>query len=96
MAANENSLWCAAYFAGDRLQLTATRDFGQPGDLPSEFDYYVGTSRCGMNHNFPLALVVHQIGREGAVFTTVKRAARLTQIAADEAVGDIESRAASP
>jgi hypothetical protein len=79
VAANENSRWCAAAFAGDRLRVTETLLGGQPGDLPEGIDYYVGTCRSSMDQNFPGAQVVYNIERQGAVFTTVKRAARLEQ-----------------
>jgi hypothetical protein len=75
VAANENSRWCAAYFAGDDLILKTTLTGGQPGDLPDGIDYYVGTSRSSMDANFPAARVVRQIGRDGAIFTTIKRPA---------------------
>ena len=73
VAANENSRWCAAYFASDRLAIETTLVAGQPGDLPPGINYYVGTSRAGMDRSFPAARVVRQIGREGAVFATVKQ-----------------------
>lgn len=73
VAANENSRWCAAHFAGERLVIETTLTGGQPGDLPPGIDYYIGTSRAGMDKSFPEARVVLQIGREGAVFTTVKQ-----------------------
>ncbi|MCI0357015.1 MAG: glycosyltransferase family 39 protein [Planctomycetaceae bacterium] len=73
VAANENSRWCAAYFAGDRLVIETTLTAGQPGDLPPGIDYYIGTSRADMDRNFPEAEIVHQVGREGATFATVKR-----------------------
>jgi hypothetical protein len=72
VAANENSRWCAAYFASDRLAIETTLTAGQPGDLPPGIDYYVGTSRAGMDANFPQAQTVHKIGRGGATFTTIK------------------------
>ena len=75
VAANENSRWCAAYFAGEGLSIEITLTGGQPGDLPDGIDYYVGTSRAAMDANFPEGQIVHQIGREGAVFTTIKRPA---------------------
>jgi hypothetical protein len=78
VAANENSRWCAAYFASDRLVIETTLTAGQPGDLPPGIDYYIGTSRAGMDQNFPEAEVVHQVGREGAVFTTIKCRRRRT------------------
>jgi len=72
VAANENSRWCAAYFASDRLAIETTLTARQPGDLPPGIDYYVGTSRAGMDANFPQAQTVHKIGRGGATFTTIK------------------------
>jgi len=73
VAANENSQWCAAYYAGDQFVIETTLTSGQPGDLPPGIDYYLGTSRSAMNANFPEAQVVHEVGREGAVFATIKR-----------------------
>jgi 4-amino-4-deoxy-L-arabinose transferase-like glycosyltransferase len=75
VAANENSRWCAAYFASDGLIIETTLTGGQTGDLPVGVDYYVGTSRSAMDANFPAARVIHQIDRDGAVFTTIKRPA---------------------
>jgi hypothetical protein len=75
VAANENSCWCAGYFAADGLSIEITLTGGQQGDLPDGVDYYVGTSRAAMDANFPAARIVHQIGREGAVFTAIKRGA---------------------
>jgi hypothetical protein len=74
VAANDNSRWCADAFAGERLRITTTLKFGQAGDLPAGIEYYVGTSRSGMDKNFPLAPVVCRIGREGALFTAVRQA----------------------
>jgi hypothetical protein len=72
VAANENSRWCAAYFAGQRTIIETTLTGNQPGDLPPGFDFYVGTSRLAMDANFPEARVIHQVGRAGAVFTSIK------------------------
>jgi hypothetical protein len=73
VAANENSRWCAAYFAGQRLKIETTLTGGQSGDLPPGIDYYIGTSRSGMDQNFSEATIVHRVGRAGAVFTTIKQ-----------------------
>lgn len=83
VAANDNSRWCAAYYADEEMRVTTTRSYGQPGDLPPGIDYYVGTSRSAMNTNFPLAPVVLHIQRQGAIFTTVRQAARNGQPAAN-------------
>lgn len=79
VAANEHARWCADYYAGPHLQISATRTAGQPGDLPAEFDYYVGTTRSAMDENFPLARVVHVVGRAGAAFAVIKRASQDAQ-----------------
>ena len=42
--------------------------------LAKRFDYFVATYRFGMNEAFPAAPVVHEIGRDGAIFTTIKAA----------------------
>jgi 4-amino-4-deoxy-L-arabinose transferase-like glycosyltransferase len=76
VAANENSRWCAAAFADERLSVEATTLGGQRGDLPEGIDYYIGTCRSSMGENFDAARVVYQVQRQGAVFTTIKRAAR--------------------
>ena len=76
VAANENSRWCAACFAGDRLRITTTLKYGQTGDLPDGIEYYVGTTRCRMNENFPLAPVVCRVSRDGALFTAVRQASK--------------------
>ncbi len=72
VAANGNSRWCAAYFASNRVAIETTLTAGQPGDLPPGIDYYIGTSRAGMDGNFPEAKIVYQVGREGATLTTIK------------------------
>ncbi|MCA9164487.1 MAG: hypothetical protein KDA62_15965 [Planctomycetales bacterium] len=73
VAANENSLWCASYFAGPRLELTTTLQGDQPGDLPSAFDFYLGTTRTLMADNFPDAEICFRVNRAGANFAVVKR-----------------------
>lgn len=40
--------------------------------LPSEFDYYLGTTRFGFDRKFAGTAIVHEIGREGAVFSVVR------------------------
>jgi len=62
----------AAAYAGSGVEVVPLS--GPPaGDaLPDGFDYYVATYRYGMNAAFPGASVVHEIGRDGAVFTTIK------------------------
>ena len=44
--------------------------------LPAKFDYYIATTRHGLDRNFPESAVIHQIARQGAVFTVIKGGAR--------------------
>lgn len=48
-------------------------DLGQTGCVPHPYDYYVSTTRYGLDKNYPDAPVVHTIGREGATFCVIKR-----------------------
>lgn len=76
VAANENFKWCAENFATDNMVITATLKGNQKGDVPSEFDYYLGTTRSSMPENFPDARVGKQVARLGAVFAVVKQRQR--------------------
>ncbi len=75
VAANAFSLLCAVPYASERLRLSAVFAPNLPGDLPPGVDYYIGTYRYGLRHNFPDAPVVHRIGRDGAVFSVIRRRA---------------------
>lgn len=74
VAANELSFPAAQAYAGPDVDVV--RLTGPPiGErLPEGFDYFVATYRHGMSDAFPGAPVVHEIGRDGAVFTTIKGA----------------------
>lgn len=73
VAANENSRWCAAQYAGDRIAVVTTLTGNQPGTVPEKVDYYLGTTRSLMSQNFPDAKVVKRVERDGAVFAVVKQ-----------------------
>ncbi len=75
VAANDQSLACAANFAGPRIEVTRTLDAAQGGDLPAGFDYYVGTTRGGMAYNYPDAPVACLIERPGFTLAAIKRRA---------------------
>lgn len=72
VAANELSFTAAQAYAGPNVDLVRLTG-PPPGErLPDDVDYFVATYRHGMNAAFPGAPVVHEIGRDGAVFTTIK------------------------
>jgi hypothetical protein len=73
VAANENSEWCAEYYAPANMQIETTLKGGQPGYVPQQYDYYLGTTRSLMSNNFPDAQVVMKVSRARAVFAVVKQ-----------------------
>lgn len=73
VAANENSRWCAEYYGNDDVEIVTTLKGSQPGHVPDEFTYYLGTTRSLMSNNFPASPVVKQVERAGAVFAVVKQ-----------------------
>ena len=52
-----------------KIQLEAHTNDRQ---LPPPFDYYIATTRYGMDRLYPDSPIVHTVGREGAVFTVVR------------------------
>lgn len=74
VAANELSFTAAQAYAGPGVKLVRLTRSPTEDRLPDGFDYFIATYRHGMNAAFPGAPVVHEIGRDGAVFTTIKAA----------------------
>jgi hypothetical protein len=72
VAARDNSREPAAAYATERTELEFTFRGELAGGLPPGIDYYLATTRWRKDANFPLAPVVHRVGREGAVFAVVK------------------------
>jgi hypothetical protein len=75
VAANELSFTAAEAYAGPGVELVRLTGPPLGVRLPDGFDYFVATYRHGMNAAFPGAPVVHEVGRDGAVFTTIKAGA---------------------
>ncbi|MDR3636054.1 MAG: hypothetical protein P4L84_19785 [Isosphaeraceae bacterium] len=74
LAASEFALDCARRYRDRRVTVTMyTLDTGLTGRLPDDVDYYIATTRYGLDKNFPESPVVKTIGRQGAVFAVVKR-----------------------
>jgi hypothetical protein len=72
VAADVYSRDCAAAFLAPGVRMAHTELRGLAGGLPEEFDYYVATTRYGLDRNFPDAPVAHRIGRDGATFTLIR------------------------
>lgn len=72
LAANEYNRIGAEYFKGQHIETTTL--FSQVPDpvLDPYFDYYLATTRYGLDQNFPANPIVHVVGREGAVFTVIR------------------------
>jgi len=73
VAANAWSLSCAQAFASERVALEPLWRPGVPGRVPADVDYYLSTTRFGLHRNFPRSPVVHEVGRDGAIFAVVKQ-----------------------
>jgi 4-amino-4-deoxy-L-arabinose transferase-like glycosyltransferase len=81
LAANELSYDCGAHYAGPKLRLRPS--FGSARRaLPPDTDYYVATTRMGLDRCFPDSPIVHAVGRQGAVFTVI-RARETKRVSAD-------------
>lgn len=63
-------LWAETY-AAEGVELVMLRGLGRRDRL-APADYYVATTRNGLDQTFPAAPVVHTVGRAGAVFTVIK------------------------
>lgn len=64
-------LWSESY-ASPNVELLPLRSVGRRSELLSRADYYIATTRGGLDQYFPDRPVVHTIGRDGAVFTVIK------------------------
>ncbi len=72
VAADPYSNDCAAAFVGPGVTMARTVEQGVAGSLPEPFDYYVGTTRYGLDGNFPDSPVAHRVARDGATFTVIR------------------------
>ncbi|MBI3784842.1 MAG: hypothetical protein HY270_15720 [Deltaproteobacteria bacterium] len=72
VAANALALPCASFFKSDRVELEALFERRDEAALPPQFDYYLATTRYGLDRNFPETPVLHVVERVGARFTIIK------------------------
>lgn len=63
------------YLPRDRFDVLSTLERDVPGPLPPDVDYYVGTTRFGLDRNFPATPIAHAIGRGGVEFAVIRGAA---------------------
>ncbi len=75
VAANRNNVVTASHFAGAGVELHSFWP-GSGEEYPEGFDYYVALNRYNLPGYFAELPVVHTIGREGAVFTLIRRGQR--------------------
>jgi hypothetical protein len=60
------------YLPRERFEVLSTLERDVPGALPPGFDYYVATTRFGLDRNFPATPVEHSIGRAGVLFAVIR------------------------
>jgi len=72
VAANDLCAPCALNRFGPGVTMKTTWEHGQQGTIPSDCDYYIGTTRYELAENFPESPIVHVVGREGVVFTVIR------------------------
>ena len=72
VAADPYSEDCAAAFVGPGVTMARTVEEGVAGSLPEPFDYYIGTTRYGLDGNFPDSPVAHRVARDGAIFSVIR------------------------
>ena len=72
VAGNQHGLYCASSYKAKHIRLLNMYELHVPGRLPAHVDYYIATTRYGLNRNFPDSKVRHAIQRDGAVFSVIK------------------------
>ncbi|MBI5368767.1 MAG: hypothetical protein HZA54_17155, partial [Planctomycetes bacterium] len=63
---------CAASYAGPTTEVVAGLFGGEPGALPTEYDYFLATTRMNQAWNFADTPILFQVERAGAVFAVVR------------------------
>ena len=72
-AANAYAEDCIKHYLRSDSRVLTSLDIVPDRDLPPWVDYYVGTTRYGLDKNYPDAPIVHTIGRAGAAFAVIKK-----------------------
>ena len=72
VAAPRNALMTVRPFNAPNVRMALSLDPPEIPQLPNQFDYYIGTTRYGLDQRFPNSPVVHTIGRDNATFTLIR------------------------
>lgn len=72
LAANDFSREAAEYYKSPQIKISTIFKQATQDVLPPEVDYYISTTRYGLDQNFPGTPIVHTIGRRGGVFTVIR------------------------
>jgi hypothetical protein len=72
VAANKDCAPCALNRFGPSVTGRFKWGHIQYREIPSDFDYYIGTTRYNLADDFPESPIVHVVGREGVVFTVIR------------------------
>ncbi len=73
LAAGVPVMTWAADYAAEGVELIPLAAVPREARVPGVADYFIGTTRLGTDGTFPRAPVVHTIGRDGAVFTVIRK-----------------------
>lgn len=63
----------AEYAAGPGTEILLERDLTTDTVPAAPTDYYLATTRYGLHRKYPEAPIVHTVGRDGAIFSVVKK-----------------------
>jgi len=72
IAARPLNVSSTAYFLPTEVKVAAVGEYGIPGELSQEYDYYAGIRRQQMEMNFPDTPVIHRIERMGASLAVIR------------------------
>lgn len=76
VAANYYNRLCAEFYKDPEVKSDTIFRRVPERSMSPAYDYYIATLRYGMNNYFPADPVVHTVGRDGAVFTVIKKRRR--------------------
>ena len=72
VAANKDSAPCALNRFGPNVNGWFKWGHVKYREIPSDCDYYIGTTRYGLADDFPESPIVHTVGREGVIFAVIR------------------------
>jgi hypothetical protein len=72
VAANGLSRFCIEPFLDKGIEASFVYRRRLPGQLPRQFDFYLATTRFGLDQNFPESPIKHGIGVDDVVFSVIR------------------------